>query len=314
MPLREIHMSEHDVIRTSNERPPLDTPWTRLEEYVRTWLMDAEVIGEDKNGMEGAVALTDRDDWMRNDAVQGLIADDKFVDMLIEARMHSRAENRAAGSCEICGNPNGEHWGDGERCRKAIAVLTHTHETAPATSSPMSQSEALEHLAEARGYIECDPIAEERGVIERFDAAVAALSTAPETRACVYESESGDTLTYETGCGNVFRLDPVLELYEFCPYCGKPVSVCSTCNGTREVDETLGGYATSNPHAPCPDCTRPRPALKANALQPIPVAEEDISHWWKCLNCHARNDPATYPVSCPCCATLRPPSSEGDPR
>lgn len=34
-----------------------------------------------------------------------------------------------------------------------------------------------------------------------------------------------------------------------------PVSqVCSTCAGTGEVDETLGGEHFSNPHAPCPDC------------------------------------------------------------
>jgi DNA-directed RNA polymerase subunit RPC12/RpoP len=53
-------------------------------------------------------------------------------------------------------------------------------------------------------------------------------SAGPEANqklSCVYESESGDTLTYETGCGNVFRLDPVLELYEFCPYCGKRVAL-----------------------------------------------------------------------------------------
>jgi hypothetical protein len=31
---------------------------------------------------------------------------------------------------------------------------------------------------------------------------------------------------------------------------------CSTCGGTGEIDETLGGIPTSNRHAPCPDCTR----------------------------------------------------------
>jgi hypothetical protein len=29
---------------------------------------------------------------------------------------------------------------------------------------------------------------------------------------------------------------------------------CETCGGTGEIDETLGGISTSNPHAPCPDC------------------------------------------------------------
>lgn len=30
---------------------------------------------------------------------------------------------------------------------------------------------------------------------------------------------------------------------------------CSTCNGTGEVDESLGGSPGSNRHAPCPDCS-----------------------------------------------------------
>lgn len=33
---------------------------------------------------------------------------------------------------------------------------------------------------------------------------------------------------------------------------------CDTCRDTGEVDETLGGFGTSDPHAPCPDCQDPR--------------------------------------------------------
>jgi len=40
---------------------------------------------------------------------------------------------------------------------------------------------------------------------------------------CVYTHEPDDTLTFETGCGEQFRLDAMLELYDFCPYCGKPI-------------------------------------------------------------------------------------------
>lgn len=29
---------------------------------------------------------------------------------------------------------------------------------------------------------------------------------------------------------------------------------CSSCNGAGRIDETLGGYGFSNPHAECPDC------------------------------------------------------------
>lgn len=49
----------------------------------------------------------------------------------------------------------------------------------------------------------------------------------PETTAplpvCIYEYEPDDTLYFETGCGKQFVLDAMLELYEFCPYCGKPI-------------------------------------------------------------------------------------------
>jgi hypothetical protein len=36
-------------------------------------------------------------------------------------------------------------------------------------------------------------------------------------------------------------------------YAYKPMG-CQTCNGTGEIDETLGGEPFSNPHATCPDC------------------------------------------------------------
>lgn len=39
----------------------------------------------------------------------------------------------------------------------------------------------------------------------------------------------------------------------------EPAEDCETCCGTGEVDETLGGIGTSNPHAPCPDCVAPTP-------------------------------------------------------
>lgn len=34
---------------------------------------------------------------------------------------------------------------------------------------------------------------------------------------------------------------------------------CETCRDTGEIDETLGGVGTANPHAPCPDCVAPVP-------------------------------------------------------
>lgn len=92
------------------------TPWTALNEYVDTWLSTSEVMGIDDAGHEGEAARTERDDWMRDDAVQGLLADDTFLDLLVEARLFSRAKNKAEGRCEFCGHPAGDHWG---KCRAA---------------------------------------------------------------------------------------------------------------------------------------------------------------------------------------------------
>lgn len=47
---------------------------------------------------------------------------------------------------------------------------------------------------------------------------------------------------------------------------------CSTCNDTGEIDETLGGIARSNPHAPCPDC---RPVKTPERLCACDESAED---------------------------------------
>ena len=48
-------------------------------------------------------------------------------------------------------------------------------------------------------------------------------------------------------------------------------SPCETCQGSGEIDETLGGYSFSNRHAECPDCDGdgvfyPRITLPATAI------------------------------------------------
>lgn len=66
---------------------------------------------------------------------------------------------------------------------------------------------------------------EDAQAVHHWLATLQCAGSPEETSACLYESQDGDTLTYETTCGNIFRLDPVLDLYEFCPYCGKRVTV-----------------------------------------------------------------------------------------
>jgi hypothetical protein len=45
---------------------------------------------------------------------------------------------------------------------------------------------------------------------------------------------------------------------------------CETCQDTGEIDETLGGISTSNPHAPCPDCRHRWPVNCFYPLKPRP--------------------------------------------
>lgn len=118
--------------------------------------------------------------------------------------------------------------------------------------------------------------------IERLNAKIASLDdvidywkcragdvTASEPSECSYESEDGDTLTYDTGCGNIFRLDPMLELYEFCPYCGKRVAVKSE-------------------ERPCtchPDDNPPRPCPRKYALSECRKAAAKSGGGYACTNC-----------------------------
>lgn len=50
---------------------------------------------------------------------------------------------------------------------------------------------------------------------------------------------------------------------------------CETCRDTGEIDETLGGIPTSNPHAPCPDCVAPVMVQR----YVIPKPRRCLCHW-----------------------------------
>lgn len=102
--------------------PRPNTAWTRLDKYVREWMDGAEVIGEDADGMEGTVTLTERDEWMRDDLINGLLADEEFVEHVAAANRELRLQRRAAGECETCGHEAGGHWGP--RCEEIVDITT----------------------------------------------------------------------------------------------------------------------------------------------------------------------------------------------
>lgn len=43
---------------------------------------------------------------------------------------------------------------------------------------------------------------------------------------------------------------------------------CETCRDIGEIDQTLGGISTSDPHCPCPDCVAP--VARARYTMPVP--------------------------------------------
>jgi hypothetical protein len=99
-----------------------NTPWTALDRYVREWMDGAEVIGEDASDMEGTVTLTERDKWMRDDLINGILSDDEFVQRVAAVDRFSRVRRRSEGCCETCGHKNGGHWG--QRCEELVDCVT----------------------------------------------------------------------------------------------------------------------------------------------------------------------------------------------
>lgn len=141
----------------STEADNRPTEWSRLNEYVGEYLRDSEVIGEDENGMEGEFTLTERDEYMREDAVQGLLGDERFLDMVVAARMLTLRSRSAEGGCPTCGARNGEHFGT--RCADPLhaevrAVLCPSAEPAAEPSPGLLISMAIrsDHGLGVPGY------------------------------------------------------------------------------------------------------------------------------------------------------------------
>lgn len=131
--------SFHMCPRGVNQELP-ETPCSRLQQYVDDWLLGSEVLGEDEQGCEGELVQTERDSYMRTDAVNGLIADEEFLDMAVEARMYQRATRRAEGCCEICGHVTGGHWGDGAQCERVLkSSRDETTQQAAPTANGISE-------------------------------------------------------------------------------------------------------------------------------------------------------------------------------
>lgn len=110
-----------EILGEVGERP--DTPWTRLEQHIDDYVDGYELVDcEDDQGRTGDYAPTETERLLISDAIQGLLADEELVDLIVEARDYQRASRRAEDRCEFCGHPlpaigkPAEHWG---QCRGA---------------------------------------------------------------------------------------------------------------------------------------------------------------------------------------------------
>ena len=104
-----------------------DTAFTRLDLFVADWLSGSEVIGEDEEGRDGTISLTERDQYMRQDAIHGLLADEEFMDLVVAARRFQMEERRKEHRCQICGGRDDVHWGN----HKGRATLESSANNSP---------------------------------------------------------------------------------------------------------------------------------------------------------------------------------------
>lgn len=94
---------------------PIDTPWTRLDEAVEDFIDSYELVDcEDDQGRTGDYTPTENERLLISDCLQGILADEDLLELIVAARAHTRAARRAEGCCEACGSPPPEHFG---RCR-----------------------------------------------------------------------------------------------------------------------------------------------------------------------------------------------------
>lgn len=119
----------------------LDTPATRAQEfadeYVERYQLEAD---------EGTYTPNETEQMLIADAVNGLIADEEFCDLVAMEVVVRQARRIAAGDCLGCGAPAGEHWGtcDGKPAVDFVAATPPSaHQWRPMTTAPHDESYVL---------------------------------------------------------------------------------------------------------------------------------------------------------------------------
>lgn len=85
-----------------------------VQKFTDDYVQNYEMLGEDEHGQEGYYHPTAHERLLILDAVNGLTADEEFVDLIAAQHAQRQARRAAEGCCLTCGAPAGDHWGN--RC------------------------------------------------------------------------------------------------------------------------------------------------------------------------------------------------------
>lgn len=98
------------------------SPFERMSDLVSHFVSGYELMDcEDDQGRCGDYQPNEHERMLIEDAINGLICDEEFCELLIEGREVTQAARKAEGSCIHCGAPNGyDHYG---KCR---AIMSST--------------------------------------------------------------------------------------------------------------------------------------------------------------------------------------------
>lgn len=95
-----------------------ETPFGALDAYVTDYLESYEMLGENEQGMCSCYTPTEQESMLIEDAVNGLLADEGFIDLIAAVHAARQASRAAEGSCLCCGAPAGKHWGNRPGCQQ----------------------------------------------------------------------------------------------------------------------------------------------------------------------------------------------------
>lgn len=104
--------------RDASQPPPAEydrdrypTACLAAEAYIEQYVDGYEMFVEDAEGRDGYYQPNSQEEVLIRDAINGLHAQEEFVDLIAAEHAERQARRAAEGCCPKCGAPAGQHWG-----------------------------------------------------------------------------------------------------------------------------------------------------------------------------------------------------------